>query len=276
MTFADPRVIEAEMDRERFEDADKEDGRSILEREADAADDENNTATLKDMISSMTPKKNPLRGRKSLHVGSASGLLGKRPAELDDEDDDAEERDGVKRLKGHQSSPVKNVRLHAPPTKAETTGRLSRSTRSALEGADANTTTPTLSFSPKKGSRTASSPRGKGRFRDVESDQATNTINFEEAHAVENPDADVDEDGDRIHLQDFLNMTNIRFMELTTTKRRHTQLPPLRTSTGGVDKEDLSLERCVVAGACTVPMLELYQHVSPSIAQLCTSRSVLY
>ena len=263
VTFADPRVIEDEINKERWEDADKEDGRSIMEREADAGDDENNTATLKDMISSMTPKKNPLRGRKSLHVGSASGLLGKRPAELDDEDDDAEERDGVKRLKGHQSSPVKNVRLHAPPTKAETTGRLSRSTRSAFEEADANTTTPTLSFSAKKGSRTASSPHGKGRFRDVESDQATNTINFEEAHhAIENPDANVDEDGDRIHLQDFLNMTNIRFMELTTTKRRHTQLPPLRTSSGAVDKEDLSLERCVVAGACTVPMLELYQHVS--------------
>ena len=237
--------------------------RSILEREADGADEENNTATLKDMISSMTPKKNPLKGRKSLHVGSASGLLGKRPAELDDEDDDAEERDGVKRLKGHQSSPVKNVRLHAPPTKAETTGRLSRSTRSALEDADANTTTPTLSFSPKKG--TVSSPHGKGRFRDVETDQATNTINFADGHVVENPDAEVDEDGDHIHLQDFLNMTNIRFMELTTTKRRHTQMPPSRRSSGGLDKEDLSLERCVVAGACTVPMLELYQHVSSAL-----------
>ncbi|RYP07168.1 hypothetical protein DL765_009242 [Monosporascus sp. GIB2] len=258
VTFADPRVLEEEIDKEREGEADKENGRSILEREADGADEDNNTATLKDMISSMTPKKNPLKGRKSLHVGSASGLLGKRPAELDEDDDDTDERDGVKRLKGHQSSPVKNVRLHAPPTAAETTGRLTRSTRSALEDADANSTTPRLSLSPNKGSKAAPSPKGKGRFRDVESDQATNTINFEEAPATEDPE--VPEDGERIHLQDFLNMTNIRFMELTTTKRRHTQAPTSHRGSGGPIKEDLSLERCVVAGACTVPMLELYQH----------------
>ena len=268
VTFADPRIIEEEIDKELQEEADKESGRSILEREADGADDENTTATLKDMISSMTPKKNPGKGRKSLHVGSANGLLGKRPAELDDdEDDDAEERDGVKRLKGHQSSPVKNVRLHAPPSKAETTGRLTRSTRSVLGEADVNTSTPSLSFSPKKGSRTASSPHGKGRFRDVESDEATNTINFEDTHIIENPEAEGDDDGEHIHLQDFLNMTNIRFMELTTTKRRHTQAPTSRRSSGGLGKEDLSLERCIVAGACTVPMLELYQHVSLPMLQ---------
>ncbi|RYP41850.1 hypothetical protein DL767_000679 [Monosporascus sp. MG133] len=258
VTFADPRVLEEEIDKEREGEADKENGRSILEREADGADDDNNTATLKDMISSMTPKKNPLKGRKSLHVGSASGLLGKRPAELDEDGDDTDERDGVKRLKGHKGSPVKNVRLHAPPTAAETTGRLTRSTRSALEEAGANSTTPILSLSPNKGSKPPPSPEGKGRFRDVVSDQATNTINFEDAHAVENPE--VPEDGERIHLQDFLNMTNIRFMELTTTKRRHTQAPPSHRESDGPVKEDISLERCVVAGACTVPMLELYQH----------------
>lgn len=65
---------------------------------------------------------------------------------------------------------------------------------------------------------------------------------------------------DRIHLQDFLNMTSIRFMELTTTKRRHTQAPDAFKD-GLLDgEENFSLERCVVAGACTVPMLELYQH----------------
>lgn len=56
-------------------------------------------------------------------------------------------------------------------------------------------------------------------------------------------------------------MTSIRFMELTTTKRRHTVAPSdLKDSTTADGKDDLSLERCVVAGACTVPMLELYQH----------------
>jgi len=65
----------------------------------------------------------------------------------------------------------------------------------------------------------------------------------------------------RIHLQDFLNMTSIRFMELTTTKRRHTAAPAsFKNGHLASGEEDTSLERYVVAGACTVPTLELYQH----------------
>ncbi|KAI1267648.1 Spc7-domain-containing protein [Xylariaceae sp. FL1019] len=260
VSFANPQLIEEEVEHERQSEHDKENGRSILEREVDGEDD-NNTASLKDMISSMTPKKNKknfLKGRKSLHVGSASGLLGKRPAELDDEDDDYD-RDGVKRLKNHQSSPVKNVRLHAPPTKEETTGRLTRSTGKKLDFGGANNSTPSLNLSPTKERTAASSPQGKGRFKQVESDQPTNTFSFDDPIPLQNPEAVIDDDAEHIHLQDFLNLTSIRFMELTTTKRRHTEAPT--TSKGFLpDKEDLSLERCVVAGACTVPMLELYQH----------------
>jgi kinetochore protein Spc7/SPC105 len=73
---------------------------------------------------------------------------------------------------------------------------------------------------------------------------------------------DADDNDERIHLQDFLNMTSIRFMELTTTKRRHTVAPGTTRESIAASKDDLSLERCVVAGACTVPMLEMYQHVS--------------
>jgi kinetochore protein Spc7/SPC105 len=53
-------------------------------------------------------------------------------------------------------------------------------------------------------------------------------------------------------------------MELTTTKRRHTVAPgAIKDSAFATDADDdISLERCVVAGACTVPMLELFQHVS--------------
>ncbi|KAI1774658.1 Spc7-domain-containing protein [Hypoxylon cercidicola] len=258
VAFADPQIMEHEVDRERQSEADKENGRKILEREADGAD-ENTNASLKDMISSMTPKKNPFKGRKSLHAGSAKGLLGKRPAELDS-DDEAEERDGIKRLKNHQSSPVKNVRLHAPPSKAETTGRVTRSTSRNTENTSNSISTPTLRLSPKKTPTAASSPKGKGRFKDVESDQPTSTINFDESHVVANPEALGDDDGERIHLQDFLNLTNVRFMELTTTKRRHTQAATTMRDDVALGKEDLSLERCVVAGACTVPMLELYQH----------------
>ncbi|KAI2622569.1 Spc7-domain-containing protein [Hypoxylon sp. NC1633] len=258
VSFADPRIIESQVDHERQQEADKENGRRILEREVDGGDEENTTASLKDMISSMTPKKKPLKGRKSLHVGSAKGLLGKRPAELDD--DEAEEMDGVKRLKNHQSSPVKNVRLHAPPSKAETTGRMTRSATKNQEGAGGNGAASTPIISPKKTPAMALSPRGKGRFKDVESSHPASTINFDEPHVIADSEVQVDDDGERIHLQDFLNMTNIRFMELTTTKRRHTQAPGTMKDDATLGKEDMSLEKCVVAGACTVPMLELYQH----------------
>lgn len=240
------------------------DERSILDGGSDE-DDDNGTTTLKDMISSMTPKKkNALKSRKSLHVGSASGLLGKRPIELDDEDDDCD-RDGIKRLKNHQSSPVKNVRLRAPPSKEETTGRVVRSASKTLDFGSGTITTPSLAPSPSKGPTLASSPQSIGRFKDVAADQPTSTFTFHDNFALPTHESAGESNGERIHLQDFLNMTNIRFMELTTTKRRHTQAP-------GIEKdilpgeEDLSLERCIVAGACTVPMLELYQHVSLSYA----------
>ncbi|KAI1649988.1 Spc7-domain-containing protein [Daldinia loculata] len=257
VAFADPRVMEYEVDRDRQLEADKENGRKVLEREVDG--DEENTASLKDMISSMTPKKNFMKGRKSLHVGSAKGLLGKRPAELDDEEE-AEERDGIKRLKNHQSSPVKNVRLHAPPSKAETTGRVTRSSSKGLEDISDNRATSTPVFSPKKTPTGVPSPHARGRFKEVDSNHPTSTLNFDESHVMTDAEAQVDDDGEQMHLQDFLNMTNIRFMELTTTKRRHTQAPANVADNAASEEEDMSLEQCVVAGACTVPMLELYQH----------------
>lgn len=257
VSFADPRVIEDEVDRDWREENDKENGRSILEREADGQDEPESTLTLKEMIASMSPKRKPLKGRKSLHVGSASGLLGKRPFELDDEDDDAEDTDGVKRLKGHQGSPVKNVRLQQPPSKAETTGnRQTRLAQPQLGDSMLDRVSPAIQ-SPVKG---AATPKDHIRFRDVPDDTATNLIDFDRSPVKDEDSLDVDGPDDRIHLQDFLNMTSIRFMELTTTKRRHTQAPDAFKD-GLLDGEDtFSLQRCVVAGACTVPMLELYQH----------------
>lgn len=259
VAFTDPRVIEAEIDRERQDEQDKEDSRRILEREVNGSqDDRDMTLNLREMIQSLSPKKNILRGRKSLHVGSARGLLGKRPAELD-EDDEGEESDGVKRLKGHQGSPVKNIRLQSPPSKAETmTGRKTRPSIMHAEPTNPDNITPTITSSPQR----ATTPKSQGRFRNVADDEPTDTVDF--GHTAPVDDVEMEEDdGERIHLQDFLNMTSIRFMELTTTKRRHTIAPgAARDSTAAGGKDDMSLERCVVAGACTVPMLELYQHVS--------------
>lgn len=66
-------------------------------------------------------------------------------------------------------------------------------------------------------------------------------------------------DVERISLQDFLDMTKIRFMDLSTTKRRHTAAPAAFRDTEVEEGED-SLDRYVVAGACTLPEYELYQH----------------
>ena len=260
--FDDPRVIEEEIDRQREQEEDRN-GRKILEREADHPEGENDaTLNLKEMIQSLTPKKKPLKGRKSLHVGAAKGILGKRPIELDEDDEDEDEgNDGMKRLKGYQGSPVKTVKLHAPPSKAETTGRLTRAARKSLETANNASSTPTTS-SPEKAK--ATTPREQGRFKNAELySSSQDIVSFAEKEPVEDPEIMEENLGDdRIQLQDFLNMTSIRFMELTTTKRRHTIAPKASDSRHSRQADGkVSLEDCVGAGAATIPMLDLFQHV---------------
>ena len=270
--FEDPQIMEQEVDQERAEDKRRESGRGILEAEADTQDleEKDHTANLKDMIERLTPqKKKKLNGRKSLHVGAAKGLLGKRPAELDDDEDE----DGTpKRLKGREGSPVKKVKLPAPPPKTATTGRMTRSSRLSLveTAGNARAGTPSGTVSPPK---TDTTPKDQPRFKDVESRSPVKVQSFEQKRDASTTNtAEPTEQEDRIQLQDFLNMTSIRFMELTTTKRRHTVVPNAlleqgdnKTSLGDDDpdgtKASNDLESCVVAGACTVPMLELYQHV---------------
>lgn len=249
--FDDPVRLQEEVDREREEEEYREDGHIYPTK----AGERDVTTSLKDMISSLTPKKNKIAGRKSLHVGAARGLLGKRPAELDQSDE--EEDNSPKRIRGREASPVKNIRLPAPPTKDETL----RS--SAFKIGD---------LSPAKNSTT---PKDAPRFKDA-------MVSFVGTKVPSEPEprVDLEEDNDGepaepefepIQLQDFLNMTNIHFMELTTTKRRHTIAPGSdkeeAKSTGKGDSGDgnISLEDCVAAGFCTVPMLELYQHVSSAL-----------
>ena len=269
--FEDPQVMEQELDHERAEDQRRESGRGVLQDEADNQDlEEDATTNLKNMIESLTPQKKKLKGRKSLHVGAAKGLLGKRPAELDNDED---EDDSPKRLKAREGSPIKKVKLPAPPPKAATTGRTTRSTRRSLAeiAGNAQASTPSGTASPLK---TSTTPKDQPRFKDAEGRSPAKIQPFEQkldASAIGGVDAAQEED--RIHLQDFLNMTSIRFMELTTTKRRHTVVPNAmleqiakKANIGAEDEEKASasknFENRVVAGACTVPMLELYQHVS--------------
>lgn len=273
--FENPKVMKEELERQWAEDERRESRRGTLQTETDSQelDEEKDvTTSLKDMIESLTPKKKRLNGRKSLHVGAAKGLLGKRPAELDDDED---EDSSPKRIKGREGSPVKKVRLPAPPSKIETTGRITRSVRRSLTeaGCDNNADTATKPLSPLKKPH-ISKPGVQPRSTDAEESASAgkSLVLVDKVHA-ENPIIpNLSEEEDRIHLQEFLNMTSIRFMELTTTKRRLTVAPTniLESSAKkpgkatGIDSatdRESELESCVVAGGCTIPMLELYQHV---------------
>ncbi|RHZ54615.1 kinetochore-microtubule binding complex subunit SPC105 [Aspergillus thermomutatus] len=248
--FEDPLKLQAEVDMEREEEEKREDGH-IPPLQLDP------TANLKDMISSLTPKKNKLRGRKSLHVGAARGLLGKRPIELD-QDDEEDANNTPKRLKGRNASPVKSIKLPAPPTKDETVGHLKRSPtrKSVIAPPTEGSTTPrqepktsSLSLTPAKDA--------------LESFNSTTESTLAEEGSV--APQDNEPEFEPIQLQDFLNMTNIHFMELTTTKRRHTTAPGSASKRAArLSAESkagaASFEDCVAAGFCTVPMLELYQH----------------
>ncbi len=243
--FEDAKALSKEVDDERSRDEERE--RAIV-RFGQPQEDKDATLNLREMIDSLSPTRKPLNGRKSLHVGSARGLLGKRPAELEDED--AEDNDGVKRLRGHQGRPVKNVRLQQPTKSGGISGDVS-GFRGKIAGPDLH-----HSFSSPLKASQATTPRKKALF-DMKANHTVHGTN------IDSPDqSQSDEnDGNRIDLQDFLNMISIRFMELQTTKRRHTTAPAtLQDGTTANGEDAMSLERCVVASACTVPMLELYQH----------------
>lgn len=275
--FQDPRALYIEAIQERADDERRESGRFILEQEAnETTDEKDSTTTLKERIESMTPKKNKLKGRKSLAPGGAKGILGKRPVELDEDDEDGTPL----ALKHRSMTPVKKVKLNGPPSKLETIGRPPGSARRTLTTVSGNErfTTPSVD-SPDKLQR-MTTPKTQGRFKDAEAlptaQKPIPTLGREaqlnNTELNDTPDAK-----DRIHLQDFLNMTSIRFMELNTTKRRHTIAPGngFGTSANEDFDQDQLFEEAVVASACTVPMLELFQHVSILPFGICCLRLTL-
>ena len=257
--FEDPVVMEQELDQELAEDERRESGRGILQQESEGAPDDDTTEItlkLKEMIQSLTPKKSRLKGRKSL-AGSAKGVLGKRPVELDEDD---EEDATPKRLRGKERSPVKSILLPGPLSKDETVGRLGKAPKFALSNISGNVTTPITEIPPPK---LASTPKDHERFKNVEvvKTRSTPPTSFNEQLSGAPSDI-VPEEEAPISLQEFLNMTNIRFMDLTTTKRRHTVMPAKEVkSEDGADNES-QLADCVTTGASTIPMLDLFQHVS--------------
>lgn len=264
--FDDPQALEADIVKEREEDQRKESGNFIMEQEADDEDHEN-TASLREMMQSMTPKRTKTKGRKSLATGSAKGLLGKRPAELDDS-----ENENSPKTFGNASSPVKRVRLQGAPFASRTTKVDGKQVLSEISGNN-------RPFTPTSGSgldqRLVTTPRSQSRFKDAESlpiaQKPMPTMGQTAPAEAERPMAD--ECDDKIGLQDFLNLTNIRFMDLTTTKRRPTGAPTSdqenRNSQDDASKDPSDLlQDSIAAGTCTIPMLELFQHVSlPILSQ---------
>lgn len=281
----DPKQVEHEVEAERAEEHRRESGRFIMEQEADQPQEENTTLQLKDMIDAMSPKKQKgkLKGRKSLAVGGAKGLLGKRPAELDMDDED--EADSTpKRLKAvsREGSPVKKVHLPKPPSKDETTGRL----KYLQDMANAERITPTVAnFSPTR-NIVAASPSSVGRYRDAEingnarptsfGDKLDNVVGAIDVSTAQMEHGREGNEQEKISLQEFLNMTNIHFIELSTTKRRHTmaQSMPSTESQEGGDRN--STEATFVAAATTLPLLELYQHATRELkSYISTGRKII-
>ncbi|EKG21257.1 Kinetochore Spc7 [Macrophomina phaseolina MS6] len=124
--------------------------------------------------------------------------------------------------------------------------------------------TPRKSPSPKKppSTKKLASPRKQVQFNPAPSPAIEKRI-----ESVEDDAAGDQEQVEQIQLQDFLEMTKIRFMDLTTTKRRHTGYPGAQNAFGRnasmsaaeIEGKD-DLETCVVAAACTEPEYLMYQH----------------
>jgi hypothetical protein len=123
--------------------------------------------------------------------------------------------------------------------------------------------TPMKSSTPKRNLSPLRSPSPRKRVRlDVPKSPAAAQRPIEQAGEEDEKEVDP------ISLQDFLSVTNIRFMDLTTTKRRATGHPGadnkfLPTSDLADDDEEPSIENNVGAAIEILPMLTMYQHVSP-------------
>lgn len=125
---------------------------------------------------------------------------------------------------------------------------------------------------PKRSSpRKASTPRRKiADFSRNASPQKRVRIEIAEENEadVSSSSATLDESElEPISLQQFLNMTNIRFMDITASKRRATGYPGAdgmfaKVAEAELNDKEPSMQSNVEAAATVVPTLTMYQHVS--------------
>ncbi|RMD41875.1 hypothetical protein DV735_g3238, partial [Chaetothyriales sp. CBS 134920] len=211
-------------------------------------------------------KASKVNGRKSLALGAAKGLLGKRPVELD-ADDDEEAEYTPKRLKQveREGSPVKKIHLPKPPSKEETTGRLSKAEEKTLEEMrDAGGCTTPKRLTAFSKDSPAATRRADGRGQEAAPAKCS----------VELLEPSTSDTG-KMSLQEFLNLTNVHFIELITTKRRQT-LAQSMTKPSSEQGGDGSTEAIFVAAATTLPLLELYQHASRELkSYISTGRKII-
>lgn len=140
-----------------------------------------------------------------------------------------------------------NIKLLSTPRKQTLNSPVKRGLTPKKSQTPQKNATPT----PKKSTpRKSMSPKKKIMFADEP--------NVKENIPGENIDEVLD-DTERISLQEFLNLTRIRFMDLNTTKRRHTAAPAAFHNKELEEKEE-TLDQYVVAGACISPEFELYLH----------------
>jgi kinetochore protein Spc7/SPC105 len=122
------------------------------------------------------------------------------------------------------------------------------------------------SRSPKKPASPAKATPRAARFAATPSPRKRVRIDASASPDKAGPLGGDDGEAEVISLPQFLDMTNIRFMDLTTTKRRATGHPGAAGFLGNEelmeDGPEPSFENNVAAAVGIVPPLVMYQHVS--------------
>jgi len=142
------------------------------------------------------------------------------------------------------------------PRLADTIKLMSTPRKEMLKALTPKKHTPKKHVSPMKRPTPAGKPTPKTRSNSHKSpaQQLSENI-FELQPAVEKK---------QVRLQEFLDAASIRFMDLTTTKRRMTYAPtPSKNRQSNANEEgeaEVTLESAVVAAACTEPEKELFSH----------------
>ena len=138
---------------------------------------------------------------------------------------------------------------------AESIKLMSTPRKETLKGLTPKKQTPANDAAPQRAptSRVRSTPKAKVNQQASPARQLSDDLK-----KIEGGDQQVE----RVQLQKFLDLAGIRFMDLTTTKRRMTTAttPSKARKAGDAHEPEATLESSIVAGGCTLPELEMYEH----------------